>query len=568
MATVPAVIGSGQDLTIDNIKNTYGDLRDLTDRDRDNFRDRDPVASIGYELGGGLATGLIGGAKIAGAKVLEGVRPLLKTAAIGGGEGLIYGAGSAESGDTINNSLETGAIGATVLPVLGAGAGKLKDVALNKFDDVIAYFSKRLTDGDDLKAERVVRRMMEKEGLTPDEVVSRYEELGSDGMLVDVGDNFRALGRATVDRLGEAKSIAGELFNNRQMGQQKRLLSSLEESIGIESGDYRAVTEAVKTQRFESAKPFYDEAFEEGFKPRFSEEMVKLLDTTVMKNAMRNANKFAELEGEKIVNPLQQLHYAKMHLDTVIEAQMKKSPTYARKLIGFKNRLLDEMDKASPAYKQGRDLWAGDSQLLDAAKQGEKLFNRGVDSDELIHIVKGMSKSEREMFQLGAMRNVKNILDDTDMNADATKKLLGKERMRQRLALVFDDSSMIEDFIKKAEIEKQFTISKNAVKGGSQTSTNQQAGAALDAEVNVKWLPENKGGDMVTLGAEIAKNLTVGGKPNDNVVKRVTNLLLNSDLPESEIRRILNEQGAPKVIEAIRKTRLSDGAVPAIESIQ
>ena len=564
IASIPAALMTGE-----NVGKVFNSMQEQSDLDAKNYKENNPKTALGLEIAGGVATGVVGGAKLAatkGAQLLT--NPIARNSAVGAAEGAIYGAGSSDTGEKTEGAATGAAIGAVAAPVIASGANAIKNVTANKLQDVTEYISKRIFDNDDKKAERVVRRMMEMEGLTPDEVVNRYNQLGDEGMLVDTGNNFRSLGRAATDRLGEAKAVAGKLFNGRQMGQQKRLLSSLEESVGVESGNYKSITDGIKSQRFEQASPYYNEAFKEGFNPEFSSDMNKLLDTTVMKSALKNANKYAELEGEKIVNPLQQLHYAKMHLDTVIETQMKKSPSYARKLIGFKNRLLDEMDKASPSYKEGRDIWAGDSQLLDAAKQGEKLFSRGVDSDELIDIVKGMSASEKEMFQLGAMRNVKNILDDTDMNANVVKKLLGKQRLRDRLALAFDDPKQIEEFIKKAEAEKQFSITKNSVTGGSQTSGNLEAGKALDSEVNMKWLPETRG-DSGTLVIDVAKNLTVGGKPNENVIKRVSDIILNSDLPEEEMRRILTDQGASKLIQAIRNTpRLTDGVVPVIESFR
>jgi hypothetical protein len=101
-----------------------------------------------------------------------------------------------------------------------------------------------------------------------------------------------------------------------------------------------------------------------------------LLQRPAMQDAMLNANRIAANFGKPIDerNLIQQMHYAKMHLDDQIGAAMAagKSNDY-RALLDTKHELLGVMDDLSPAYAQARANFHAASQPMNRMDVGEAL---------------------------------------------------------------------------------------------------------------------------------------------------------------------------------------------------
>ena len=91
-----------------------------------------------------------------------------------------------------------------------------------------------------------------------------------------------------------------------------------------------------------------------------------------IQDALANAGRMAanKLEPLDQQNLVQQLHYAKMHLDDQISAA-SDSPTQQRILMGLKHELLGVMDELSPAYKAARLTYQGLSAPVNQGDVGE-----------------------------------------------------------------------------------------------------------------------------------------------------------------------------------------------------
>lgn len=120
----------------DYMKNLEGIQEQLT-MQREGFEERNPITSGVAEAAGGLLTGGAGLSKLApeGAGLLK---RLITGAGIGGAEGAIYGAGTAEPGERSEGAVEAvpaGMIGGAVGGEVMRGIGKAGQAILNRGDE-------------------------------------------------------------------------------------------------------------------------------------------------------------------------------------------------------------------------------------------------------------------------------------------------------------------------------------------------------------------------------------------------------------------------------------------------
>lgn len=102
----------------------------------------------------------------------------------------------------------------------------------------------------------------------------------------------------------------------------------------------------------------------------------ELLKRPAMKDAMTNATRVAANFGKTLDerNLIQQMHYAKMHLDDQIGAALASGKTNDyRSLLDTKHELLGVMDDLSPAYKQARENFVSASRPVNRMEVGEEL---------------------------------------------------------------------------------------------------------------------------------------------------------------------------------------------------
>jgi hypothetical protein len=101
-----------------------------------------------------------------------------------------------------------------------------------------------------------------------------------------------------------------------------------------------------------------------------------LLQRPAMQDAMMNASRIAANFGKPLDdrNLIQQMHYAKMHLDDQIGASMAAGKTNDyRALLDTKHELLGVMDDLSPAYAQARANFQSASRPVNRMELGEAL---------------------------------------------------------------------------------------------------------------------------------------------------------------------------------------------------
>jgi len=478
---------------------TVGDVRSNVK----DFAKENPMTALAAEIGGGLITGGVGGARAAGTavgrKVLEKAGTTGLAAGIGAAEGAIAGVGAGED-----------AASRTVGGLVGAGAGGVLGAAAPAAISAVKTGVNRVRSGVSDKAARETAdikalQALEEANTTPEKVLEGLEETRASGvtdsMIPDVaGDATRGLARGASTISGEGRVIAQKALDDRAANLGDEIANDVG---GVLAGGKtaRQATEEIIERQSRNASNDYNAAFYVDGDPAGAEVTVPvsklkgLLGGSKMKAAYERAVEDAELEGvpmpkyDDIISgkatgdiSLRQLHYMKMGLDGAIETGARQGSLASntkRLLVGRKNEFLKLLDDAAPqidgesSYKIARNKFAGDAALRDAIEEGKKFMSG--DPDELAGIVGKMSESEKEAFRIGVAQAVRNSVDSAADLADAGKRIFGSEKKRKALRAAFPDDATFNAFEKRMKARaEQVTTRGYGPRAGSPTEPRRQ----------------------------------------------------------------------------------------------
>ena len=481
----------------------YGKTRDEIRGELKDFARENPGTALAAEIGGGLLTGGVGGARAAGTalgrKVLEKAGVTGLAAGIGATEGAIAGVGS---GETAGGRVAGGLIGGGAGGVLGAaapaaigavkaGVGRLRSGVSNK----------AAQDAADLKT----IQSFEEGGVSPQDVLRGLDETRASGvtdaMIPDIaGDATRGLARGASTVSGEGRVIAQKALDERAANLGDEIANDVVNVLGGGKSASEALDE-IATRQAANAGNDYDAAFNLDGKPvrvEVDDKLKRLFSLPAFDEAVEQARNLARFDGVEIPSAedlikggriddlsVQELHYIKMGLDEVMglgkRGQSKTSigRGVERGLKQARAEFIEILDDASPqidgvsAYQTARNKFAGDARLREAIEEGEGFFR--MKPDELEGIVTKMSDSEKEAFRIGVAQAVRNSVDSTADLADAGKKIFGNKKQRKLLRAAFSDDKTFEAFEKrmKARIEQVITRG-YAPRSGSPTALRDQ----------------------------------------------------------------------------------------------
>jgi len=528
-------IPSGED-----VGGIYRDIKGSEALNQAQFVDENPKTALAAEIGGGVVTaGLTGGGAMGSAGTIGQVA---KQGAIQGGKiGAIYGAGTSEGGNSLTESAANTAKGAVTGGITGAATGGAITPALVGVGRGIKAISANIADryfkSNAEKAATYVQQLAKETGFTPDEIATRYEQLGPQATLADLSENLLSGAKTAVDQIGPTKEAARALVGNRQKGQFGETIKILSRQLGGVSGDDAAIAlEKNARERAAQAGPLYEQALKSNV-PQ-TEELKKLQALPVFKEAYAKAGEYAANDLSRVArNPdpnligssfsagklseAEKLHYAKMALYDMESAQARAGNTNAAKNIGdarkaLTNNVLDSL----PNYKQARGIWSGSMEQDEALNVGRELFK--MPAREFKQSVSAMNDQEKNMARLGLMDAAEERLGARSDNLSTASYLIKDPNTRSKLEMLLDADQMkaLEENAKKWD---SFTRTKNVISGGSRTAEN------------------------MTVEQESAKMQAAAGSPIDQMKNKLFESLTNPNRltkeNAEEVGKILLKQG-------------------------
>lgn len=448
-----------------------GNYEDLVKSEREALREyseKNPVSSTMGEVAGGLLPAVVtGGASIAPstaktlgpklASLLFGKTPSVgRMAGTGAATGAVTALGTtekpvAEWGGEMTRGAVAGGATAGTLGLLG------KYVAMPAFQKV----KQAMGFGDANKAADIaIVRALEKDGLTPDQAVARIQAMSrGEATLADIGENTAALLRRSTAAPGAARNETKAVLAGREVDRVPRVSDDLRTLMSGSKDFYTDVTDLIR-KRATDAEALYSAAWNSApsFTPKSAPDIARLRNLPSFQEAMKGGSRRMADQGLDIADPkntLRALHETKLELDDMIERAMTSDRTanQARILIGMKERLLKDMEKAAPEYRIAREAFAGDSEMLTAMKEGQRIYQLPeMDMRKLVDRFKD-SPSEYDAFRAGISQAMLEKLRAAGPAADPSKTILSRD-MEAKLRRAFRDDDAFDVFKQRLDEER------------------------------------------------------------------------------------------------------------------
>lgn len=338
-------------------------------------------------------------------------------------------------------------------------------------------------------AESMVAKAFERDDL-PEDAAKKLVELGPEGKLIDAGGpNIRMLAQSSVSAPGKARKTAEGLFNPRSEGSVRRIIGDLRRILGTNKNAFETTKKIIESRKTESA-PYYESANKQLV--QVDDDLLSIFDRSYMKSAWQKGLNKAQNDPDWPVDitipkdlskgktvPLAALDYTKRALDdrilTAIKAGKKDD---ARIYQSLKTSLLSKLDHKYPDYAKAREIFTDRSAMLSALEIGKKILR--TEPDEMLDFLSDMSKSEKEMVVVGAIKSITDKLKGTKIGSNSANRL-STELVRERIKPAFPDDESFNNFIRGLERENIFMQSKSIL-GGSPTQPREAAAAQFASE--------------------------------------------------------------------------------------
>jgi hypothetical protein len=295
------------------------------------------------------------------------------------------------------------------------------------------HIKQSLGFGDANKAaDLAIARALEKDGLTPEQAAQKMAAVQRGEMtLADLGENTAKLLRTATSTPGEARRVAKTELAAREVERVPRTAGDLRELMSGSKDFYTDVQDLIK-KRSSDADSLYNAAWNSNaiFSPQTAPDIERLRNLPSFKEAMKAGMRRMEDKGLDISDPkntLRGLHETKIAIDDMIETAMRSGNTnQAKTLISMKERLLKDMEKASPEYRTARQTFAGDSELLTAMNEGRNIYKMPEpDMRKMIDRFKD-SPSEYDAFRAGIAQAMLERMTAGGATADPLKTVFPK----------------------------------------------------------------------------------------------------------------------------------------------
>lgn len=443
-----------------------GSYEDLVKAEREGlrkYREEHPVASGAAEMAGAVAPAVLtGGASLIpgvsravaqrlgprAAQLLFGQAPSVgRMATTGAASGAASAVGTSEKpmaelpGEAAKGAVAGGATAGT-LGLLG------KYVAMPAFQKV----KSAMGYGDANKAADIaIVRALEKDGLTPDQAAAKIAAMTRGEItLADLGENTAALLRRASATPGEARRLVKTELAGREMERVPRVSEDLRTLMSGSKDFYTDVTDLMK-KRSEDANALYEAAWASAptFTPRNSRELTELRNLPTFRKAMEGGSRRMADQNLDINDPanvLRGLHETKIELDDMIEEAVRQGRGgQAGVLIDMKNKLLKAMERRSPEYRVAREMYAGDSEMLAAMREGQRIYELPeLEMRKLIDRFRD-SPSEYDSFRAGIAQAALERLRASGPTADPLKTVFPKGS-EDRFRRAFRDDEAFDAF--------------------------------------------------------------------------------------------------------------------------
>ena len=520
------------------------------------FEEAHPALTTALEIGGGLATGGVGGARVLGSQAVKSLpfwaRYGVAYPAVGATGGAIAGAGYADPGSRAEGAKMGAAFGGATAAGAPAVGHLVKKAVVEPIVSRLGRGGRARTAAE--YGERAIRR----DQMTPDEAVEEAASYGAGARLYDVGPNVRATVDVVGNRPGVGKAVLEDVLDARRAEQQGRILSRIQKYIP-EGRHVKAQVEG---------SPEFRRALDIGI------DLPPDLITTMTRPSMRKAwnaavriaaeddiplmsfNAFRKGVGSgRIVQSKTELmHYLKKGLDDVLERkrnlatgqlESQYGKNILEKMKATRRKFRERVKELNPDYAKQLSRVEVEKKLDTAYEDGTLfLTSRFKSTSDLANRIKRMSDIEHRAF----LRGISDAIEEgTSGPAAAGFDITGMvNRQLPRLKIAFKDSG--DALEKELKAERQMMRHDSSFRG-SQTQPRQAAAADFEGGMIGDVAASVSTGNTSSITAQLlraAANKLMG--PPANVAPTLANILTSDDPAVwREFARLMKQNSAAGV---------------------
>ena len=558
-----------------------------------------PFVSGAAEFAGGMAPAVgmmfVPGAQGAAAAQAQRTTAgtLARLAGLGAATGTVSGAGSAEEGGRTSGAVAGG--------FLGAGLGLGVPVAMRGAKGASQWLRDRLAPSDAAIATRAGEKFtgaMKESNLTPQQIeqmMARDRSMGVPSTVANVDAALSDLAEAVAQRTGRGTRKVETTLTQQKTGSRERAYQQVAK--GLKPGNYYDDEARMVQDLRGKAKTMYDDAYAFGDvddprivealkNPQFQAFFQKargIADTEATAAKLRGEDpsrfalpeiykptgKFTESGAEVLeltkLPDVRTLDYIKRGIDASIESGFRgqgMSTAEASALRGLRKEFVNAIDENVPAYRSARQEYAGDMEVIDAMRAGLADFGK-LDSEQVVKMVAGMSKAEKEAFRTGVARGLYGKVMDPSTNFNAASRIINSPETVAKLQPLFDDPAHFRLFQTAMERESQLYQQANKILGGSQTAKRSAMREALDEGPGVGEAVANAvtGGfwpSLTSMAARVARSSTI----TPQVADKLSDMLMSKNPAEvASVVKFLEQYEKGLAPKAVRSTAAERGAV-------
>jgi hypothetical protein len=530
-------------------------------------RERSGGAGTAASIGGSLATGALAKAPAAATWAARALQAGKEGAVLGAGQGIGDAGGSL--GEMATGAVTGGIIGAATggaaSSVLDAGAAAARGVGH------LGRAAGRMMDDPQERAVRMVNEKLQADDMTANQAAARMRRSQADQnapnlTLMDTADeNVKGLAAAASAQPGPGRRVINRYVDQRAAGQPARTVTAASDALG-DPNAFKQTTEQLAQTRSAHGNQAYGAAWKTAKPVGGVDNIIMDLDARIPSakgsiqgtlQRMRGLLMRKGTMGEMPERDLRSLHEAKLELDNMLSGGSETSlgNVQRREIAKVRRQLLDAMDAASPEYAGARKTFADESALMNALENGRRFLREDV--DDLADQMATMGPAEREMFQQGAVREIRNIVESAPDGTNVVKRVFSSPAKRSALRSVFQNDKEFRAFQNSMLRELQAARTRDVVgvRRGSRTAVlqaDQQAASGLNEALGVVADVAGAGG-AVTAGnvanrtaQGLAKVLRDRSGMSPEVAEQVAKIMVQEN-PQEVVRLLsMGPKAAPR----------------------
>lgn len=554
------------------------------------FAEEYPKSALGLEVAGGLTSALATRGMFGGPTVAKTIPQLItQTGLVGGLAG--FGAGEGN----VRQQATSTALGAGTGAGLGFGLGVVQNVGGKTVDWLMSGLRPQNAEQRKQALEKV-KNVIEMDFGSVDEALVEFSKVtGKKYTLADLSENPRML-------LDIAKMIpnpnskkAMDFLKQRNAGLMTRLQNDTTQAFG-KRGQLFTEVSAIKAARGDVADKLYKRAFQ--YQIPVEDELVTILQRPSMQKAYATAVDLANEQGVKLPKTIlggngklyamddavikklnltakdlqdpekmldlvnkgafkqvdkidtEFMHFLKMGLDDQIFTDKSPMTGVGRYMLGAKGEtrkeLLNYIDSKNKTYQTARNIFAGDTQVLDSYNLGSNIFKKDMldNPDMVANMLKNMTRSEKEAFRSGAVSSIMNAIggvaeegEQLLVSSDLAKKFIRDPKRMRVLKETFKDSPQAWDKFQKNLIVESQMFETYTKMFGSQTMPRATAYKEFFGDVyniDPKFNPIEKVTQVLSQDSRIANQQMAQG-----VAKEVIDIL--TTYKGKDLVKVINE---------------------------